>query len=41
MKNKKYSIVKNGFITSRIKWLSAAHYPTYLLLKKQRILYRL
>ncbi|WP_165866680.1 transposase family protein [Vagococcus vulneris] len=41
IKNKKYSIVKNGFITSRIKWLSVAHYPTYLLLNKQRFLCRL
>ena len=40
IKNQNYSIVKNGFISSRIKWLSVAHYPTYLSLKKQRFLCR-
>ena len=40
IKNEQFSIVKNGFISSRIKWLSVAHYPTYLLLKKQRFLCR-
>ena len=40
IKNENYSVVKNGFISSRIKWLSMAHYPTYLLLKKQRFLCR-
>ena len=40
VKNEQFSIVKNGFISSRIKWLSVAHYPTYLLLKKQRFLCR-
>ena len=40
IKNEHYSIVKNGFIISRIKWLNVAHYPTYLLLKKQRFLCR-
>ena len=40
VKNEQFSIVKNGFISSRVKWLSVAHYPTYLLLKKQRFLCR-
>lgn len=40
IKNENYSVVKNGVISSRIKWLSMAHYPTYLLLKKQRFLCR-
>ena len=40
IKNEHYSIVKNGFLSSRVKWLSTAHYPTYILLKKQRFLCR-
>lgn len=40
IKNEDYCIVKNGFISARIKWLSVSHYPTYLLLKKQRFLCR-
>lgn len=39
MPNKDFSIVKNGFLTSRIKWVSMAHYPTYIRLK-QRFLCR-
>ncbi|EHY9269700.1 ISL3 family transposase, partial [Enterococcus faecalis] len=40
IKNEQFAIVKNGFMSSRIKWLSVAHYPTYILLKKQRFLCR-
>lgn len=40
MPNNDFSIVKNGFLTSRIKWVSMAHYPTYIRLKKQRFLCR-
>lgn len=40
MPNQDFSIVKNGFLTSQIKWLSTAHYPTYIRLKKQRFLCR-
>ncbi|WP_438730105.1 transposase family protein [Enterococcus sp. DIV1314a] len=35
-----YSIVKNGFILSKVKWISHTHYPTYLFLRKQRFLCR-
>ena len=38
--NESYSIVKNGFLTSMVKWLPMAHYPTYIKLKKQRFLCR-
>ncbi|WP_422678734.1 transposase family protein [Carnobacterium maltaromaticum] len=34
------AIVKNGFLTSNIKWISTTHFPTYLVLKKQRFLCR-
>ncbi|MEG0679972.1 MAG: transposase family protein, partial [Carnobacterium sp.] len=39
-KNEAYSIVKNGYLTSRVKWISPTHYPTYIQLKKQRFLCR-
>ncbi|AOA02783.1 ISL3 family transposase [Carnobacterium maltaromaticum] len=38
--NTQFSIVKNGFLTSNIKWISTTHFPTYLVLKKQRFLCR-
>lgn len=38
--NTQFSIVKNGFLTSNIKWISTIHFPTYLVLKKQRFLCR-
>ncbi|WP_412097249.1 transposase family protein [Carnobacterium maltaromaticum] len=38
--NTHFSIVKNGFLTSNIKWISTTHFPTYLVLKKQRFLCR-
>lgn len=40
VKNENYSIVKNGFLTTRIKWLNVTNWPTYLHLKKQRFLCR-
>ena len=40
MKNHSYSIVKNGYLTSRVKWVSSTHYPTYIQLKKHRFLCR-
>lgn len=39
--NQDYSIVKNGFLTSRITWLNMANRPAYIHLKKQRFLCRL
>ncbi|MFC4710940.1 ISL3 family transposase [Enterococcus eurekensis] len=38
--NTKHSIVKNGFMLSKIKWISHTRYPTYLFLRKQRFLCR-
>lgn len=40
VKNDNYSIVKNGFLTTKIKWLNTTNWPTYLYLKKQRFLCR-
>lgn len=40
VKNENYSIVKNGFLTTKIKWLNTTNWPTYLYLKKQRFLCR-
>lgn len=40
VKNECFKIVKNGFLTSKIKWLSTSHQPTYICLKKQRFLCR-
>lgn len=34
------SIVKNGYLTSRVKWLHMANRPAYIQLKKQRFLCR-
>lgn len=36
MENEEMSIIKYGFKTSRLTLNSTSHYPTYLLLKKQR-----
>lgn len=38
--NINHSIVKNGFMFSKIKWISHTRYPTYLFLRKQRFLCR-
>lgn len=38
--NEGFAVVKNGFLTSHIKWLNASHQPTYIRLKKQRFLCR-
>ena len=36
--NSDFSIVKNGYLTSQVKWLSQCHMPTFIELKKQRFL---
>ncbi|RSU11962.1 transposase family protein, partial [Vagococcus elongatus] len=33
-------MVKHGFLTSRLKWLSSSHQPTFIQLKKQRFFCR-
>ncbi|MFU7519902.1 ISL3 family transposase [Vagococcus salmoninarum] len=38
--NTDFLLVKNGFLTSRIKWLHLANRPAYIELKKQRFLCR-
>lgn len=38
--NQQFDVVKNGFKVSKIKWLPMAHFPTTLVLKKQRFLCR-
>ncbi|MFU7519660.1 ISL3 family transposase [Vagococcus salmoninarum] len=38
--NTDFLIVKNGFLTSRVKWLHLANRPAYIELKKQRFLCR-
>ena len=36
--NSDFSIVKNGYLTSQVKWLSQCHMPTFIELKKQHFL---
>lgn len=38
--NESFSIVKHGYIDSRITWISNTHFPTYIQLRKQRFLCR-
>ena len=40
IKNEQFQVVKNGYLTSRIKWISTSRFPTYIQLKKQRFLCR-
>lgn len=40
IKNTHFTVVKNGYLTSNVKWLSTSHQPTYIQLKKQRFLCR-